>query len=274
LTRSAARAETLAEILDLERLEADLFRGVNVVTARKAPALFGGQVAAQALMAAGSTVPDDRHPHSLHGYFLRPGLADHPVVFRVARDRDGRSFSARHVAAVQHGEVIFSMLASFHVGGDGGVLDAVGEAEVPGPEACEPVVTGLPLEVRHVTRHEVVDGRRLTSDCMWVRAAGPLPEVPLVHWCALAFASDLGTGFGRVADPGLGDPGPSLDHALWFHEPIAADAWVLLRLWPAKAVAGRGLYRGAMRDVDGRLGVVLAQEHLLRPSVVPGAEGG
>jgi acyl-CoA thioesterase II len=258
------RAEDLATVLDLERLDRDLFRGINIKTAR--PALFGGQVAAQALMAAGKTVPDDRLPHSLHGYFLRPGLTDRPVILQVARDRDGRSFSARHVAAMQDGEVIFSMLASFHVDGGEGVLDEVSGVPVPEPDECDPFATDLLLEMRQVTRTEVVDGRQLFSDCLWIRPTNPLPDDRLTHACALTYMSDLGTGFGRVSSDVLGTGGPSLDHALWFHEPIPADDWVLLRMWPSKAISSRGVYHGAMRDHDGRLGVLLAQEHLLRPS--------
>jgi acyl-CoA thioesterase-2 len=262
----AACAGDLAAVLDLERLDRDLFRGVNAITARERPALFGGQVAAQALMAAGLTVPEGRLPHSLHGYFLRPGLTDRPVILQVARDRDGRSFSARHVAAVQDGEVIFSMLASFHAGQEAGRLDQVDRRDVPPPEVCEPLENGLLLEIRQVTRTEVVDGRQLYSDCLWVRPTGSLPADPLTHAGALTYMSDLGTGFGRVADAMLGTGGPSLDHALWFHEPIPADQWVLLHMWPAKAISARGVYHGAMRDADGHLGVLVAQEHLLRPS--------
>jgi acyl-CoA thioesterase-2 len=257
-------AKNLASVLHLERIDRDFFRGINAATER--PALFGGQVAAQALMAAGQTVPEDRLPHSLHGYFLRPGLTDRPVVLQVARDRDGRSFSARRVVAVQDGEVIFSMLASFHVGENSGVLDEVDDMSVPDPETCEAFPNGLLLEMRPVTKTEIVDGRQLYSDSLWIRPSDPLPADPLTNACALTYMSDLGTGFGRVGREDLGTGGPSLDHALWFHEPIAADDWVLLHMWPSKAISARGVYHGSMRDRDGRLGVLVAQEHLLRPS--------
>ncbi|HEX4865130.1 MAG TPA: acyl-CoA thioesterase domain-containing protein, partial [Acidimicrobiales bacterium] len=112
-------ADDLNALFDLERLDADLFRGVNEKTASARPALFGGQVAGQALRAAALTVPDGRMPHSLHGYFLRPGRWQHPVILKVDRDRDGKSFSARHVSAVQEGQVIFSALASFHIAESG-----------------------------------------------------------------------------------------------------------------------------------------------------------
>jgi acyl-CoA thioesterase-2 len=232
--------------------------------ARDRPSLFGGQVAAQALMAAGLTVPDALYPHSLHGYFLRPGQTDRPVILQVNRDRDGRSFSARHVAAVQDGEVIFSMLASFHLGDGASVFDEVDQLDVRAPEESTPVSSDSLLEIRHVTLNEVVDGHQRYSDCMWIRAAHLLPDDRLTQACALTYLSDLGTGFGQVLSEVMGTGGPSLDHALWFHEPIRADEWVLLRLWPAKAIAARGVYHGALRDQSGRLGGMLAQEHLLR----------
>jgi acyl-CoA thioesterase-2 len=258
----AIPAQSLAEVLDLEQLDRDLFRGVRSMMIPGRPSLFGGQVAAQALMAAGLTVPEDRRPHSLHGYFLRPGIVEAPVVLQVARDRDGRSFSARHVAAVQDGEVIFSMLASFHTGGDGAVLDDVVQVEVPPPEECAVWPTPMHLDMAMVTQHEVVEGEQKYSDTFWVRAAHPLPPDPLTHACGLAFVSDLGTGFGRIQGDDLGYGGPSIDHALWFHEPIPADDWVLVHLWPGKAIARRGVYHGSLRDRSGRLGATLAQEHL------------
>jgi acyl-CoA thioesterase II len=265
-------AEDLATTLELEQLDRDLFRGVNTVMAKERSSLFGGQVCAQALMAAALTVAPDRQPHSLHGYFLRPGQIDKPVLLHVDRDRDGKSFSARHVAAVQDGEVIFSMLASFHGGGAESRFDDVGPGpsgsgggdDAPPPEDCPAYRTDRLLEIRQVTLTEVLDGQQLYSDSLWIRAAHPLPDDRLVQACALAYTSDLGTGFGRVQLPGVGRGGPSIDHALWFHEPIRADDWVLLQLWPWKATPGRGLYRGALRDRDHRLGATVAQEHLLR----------
>jgi len=257
-------AEDLATTLELERLDRDLFRGVNTVMAKERSSLFGGQVCAQALMAAGLTVAPDRLPHSLHGYFLRPGQIDRPVVLHVDRDRDGNAFSARPVAAVQDGEVIFSMLASFHGGEAESRFDDVGEAAAPPPEDCPAYRADRLLEIRQVSLTEVVNGQQLYSDSLWIRAAHPLSDDRLVQACALAYLSDLGTGFGRVQIPGVGRGGPSIDHALWFHEPIRADEWVLLQLWPWKATPGRGLYRGALRDRDHRLGGTIAQEHLLR----------
>ena len=153
-------ATDLAATLTLEALDRDLFRGVNTVAAKIRPSLFGGQVCAQALRAAGHTVPEGRLPHSLHGYFLRPGRIDLPVVLRVDRDRDGRSFSARHVAALQDGEVIFSMLASFSTGAAEHRYEDVGPLDAPPPEACAPYGNDELLELRQITMTEVVDGRR------------------------------------------------------------------------------------------------------------------
>ena len=212
---------TLAELLELERLDRDLFRGENEPGARERLALYGGQVAAQALRAAGATVADDRLPHSFHGYFLRPGRVDRPVIFEVDRDRDGGSFSARHVRAVQEGEVIFSMLASFHTHRDSPALDEVATHDAPDPETlpARPTVASL-IDVREVTPTRIVGRRMRHSDRLWVRASAPLPDDPLVHTCALAYASDLGTGFGQVDLPGLPTGGPSIDHAVWFHAPL------------------------------------------------------
>ena len=126
-------AEDLPALLTLERVDRDLFRGRNANYGPR-QTLYGGQVAAQCLLAAAATVEPDRLPHSLHGYFLRPGRSDLPVVLEVDRDRDGRSFSARHVIAVQEGEVIFSMITSFHVESDGGVFDDAPRRAAPEPE--------------------------------------------------------------------------------------------------------------------------------------------
>ncbi|MEI8002002.1 MAG: acyl-CoA thioesterase domain-containing protein [Actinomycetes bacterium] len=263
-------APDLASALDLERLDLDLFRARNTESARERPALYGGQVCAQALMAASLTVGEDRLPHSLHGYFLRPGLVDRPVVLRVDRDRDGRSFSARHVAAVQDGEVIFSMLASFQTGADPAVFaDVVAPDEpithVPGPDDCGEFGNDVVLDLRQVTMTEVVDGRQLYTDTLWVRSAAPLPDDPVVQACALAYVSDLGTGFGRVVLPTRGNGGPSIDHGFWFHAPVRVDDWLLMELVPWKATLGRGTYRGTIRSRAGSVAGVIAQEHILHP---------
>ncbi len=263
-TEGDAPAVGLAALLDLEALDRDLFRGQNEKGAGARMSLYGGQVAAQALRAAGSTVPEERLPHSLHGYFLRPGRVDRPVLLHVDRDRDGGSFSARHERAVQDGEVIFSMVASFHAREDSAAFDAVPTRGGPDPST----LTGRPspflVDVREVTPTRIGNGQVRHSDSLWVRASTALPDDPLTHACAVAYVSDLGSGFGQVEVPGLPAGGPSIDHSLWFHEPIRADDWMLLELWPLKASGSRGVYGGSLRSEDGRLGVLLTQEMLLR----------
>ncbi|HVM65923.1 MAG TPA: acyl-CoA thioesterase domain-containing protein [Acidimicrobiales bacterium] len=266
---SYAIVEDLASVLDLEQIDRNLYRGVHGVDARARASLYGGQVAAQALRAAGLTVPEDRHPHSLHGYFLRPGRIDRPVILHVDRDRDGRSFSARHVAAVQDGEVIFSMLASFHVDEPSAELDAVARAE-PVPDVGGAAAFGgqarpvLLLEVREVEPPAAPGDDGIAPDRLWVRAAHPLPKDRLVQACAVAYISDVGSGFRQVRRPGLPAGGPSIDHAVWFHAPVEADQWLLLELQPAKAAGARGVYVGSLRDATGRLAALIAQEMLLR----------
>ena len=259
----------LSSLLELEVLDRDLFRASNEPGASNRLSLFGGQVAAQALRAAGLTVPADRVPHSLHGYFLRRGRVDLPVILRVDRDRDGGSFSARHVRAVQDGEVIFSMVASFHAPEEGVPYDSVPTRGGGDPEELPIRPSALLVEVREVTPTRIGGGEVRHSDRLWVRAAADLPDDALVHACAVAYVSDLGSGFGQVEVEGLPAGGPSIDHSIWFHAPIRADDWMLLELWPLKAASARGVYHGSLRSRDGVLGAVFAQEMLLRHSVLP-----
>ncbi len=255
-------ADDLISLLTLERVDRDLFRGRNANFGPRRT-LYGGQVAAQCLIAAAATVADGRLPHSLHGYFLRAGRSDLPVILEVDRDRDGRSFSARHVVAMQEGEVIFSMLTSFQTEGDAGLFDAAPRREVAAPETLRRGGWNPLLEVREVTPTDFLKG--VFTDCVWVRSLTPLPDDPLLHRAALTYLSDVGTGFGQQ-DPALvGRGGPSIDHAVWFQENIRADDWVLVDLRPVKARSARGCYEGSLRDRDGRLGATLYQEHLLLP---------
>jgi acyl-CoA thioesterase-2 len=257
----------MGAMLDLDRVDRDIFRGVNTAGAEVRHALYGGQVAAQALRAAALTVPEDRFPHSFHGYFLRPGRLDLPVVLCVDRDRDGRSFSARHVTAMQDGEVIFSMIASFHRDEAGGALDRLPHDAVAPPDGGSRSDWAGLLEIAEVTTTDLHDERPRHTDKLWVRVAQPLPADRTLQACALAYVSDLGSGFGQVADETLPPGGPSIDHALWIHDPIRLDDWVLLEMWPDKAGGGRGVYHGTVRDRAGNLGAMLAQEMLLRPPV-------
>jgi acyl-CoA thioesterase II len=255
--------DDVASMLELEEVDRNLYRARNGATSKQRLSLYGGQVAAQALMAAALTVESGRLPHSLHGYFLRPGQIDRPVILSVDPDRDGRSFSARHVAAVQDGKVIFSMLASFHHGKPANVLDQAPIKSVAPPAECRDFSFDPAVEVREVTHTAVVDGRQLFTDCLWARTASAVPDDPLIQCCALVYLSDLGSGFGQMG-PEVGTGGSSIDHAIWFHEQIRADDWVLLDMRPRTATGIRGLYEASMRDQNGRLAAVVAQENLLR----------
>jgi acyl-CoA thioesterase-2 len=255
-------AEDLLSLLTLERVDRDLFRARNASDGPR-QTLYGGQVAAQCLLAAAATVEAERLPHSLHGYFLRAGRTDLPIVIRVDRDRDGRSFSARHTVALQEGEVIFSMVASFHIERQGEIFDDAPRRAVPEPEETTKGGWNPLLEVREVTPTDFVSG--VFTDCVWVRSAVGFDQNPLMHRAALTYLSDLGTGFGQQ-DPNLiGRGGPSIDHSMWFQQTIRADDWVLVDLRPVKAIAGRGAYHGSLRDRWGTLGATIYQEHLMLP---------
>jgi acyl-CoA thioesterase-2 len=253
---------SLTELLDLEALDRDLFRGFNVGDDRQR--LFGGQVAAQALRAAGHTVADDRVPHSFHGYFLRAGRPDRAVLLHVDRDRDGGTFSARHVRAVQEGEVIFSMLASFAPPRPGGEFEALPQSEHRPPEDGDRVGHALLLDIVEMSPLSIVGNRVQHPDTMWIRVGEPLPDDRLLRACAVAYVSDLGTGFGQVDAEGIGTGGPSIDHAMWFRRDVDPSDWLLLDLRPGAAAGGLGVYTGTIRDRDGRLAALLAQEMLLR----------
>ena len=252
----------LVTLLDLEQLDRDLFRGRNGDHGEPRVSLYGGQVAAQALRAASRTVDPERMPHSLHGYFLRPGQPDHPVVFAVDRDRDGGSFSARHVRAIQHGEVIFSMLASFKIPETAATFESPPWRDVPPPEELETKGWDALVEIREVTRREF-HGHAVT-DCMWCRVPTPLPDDRVLHACVLTYLSDYGGGFVLLDVPNLPIGGPSIDHVLWFHEPVRTDDWILVDLRPERASDARGTYMGTLRTRDGTLAAVVGQECLLR----------
>jgi acyl-CoA thioesterase II len=262
-------ADDLRSLLTLERVDRDLFRGRNANYGPRR-SLYGGQVAAQCLLAAAATVDPERLPHSLHGYFLRAGRSDLPVILEVDRDRDGRSFSARHVNAVQEGEVIFSMVTSFHEerGIDGHDFDDAPWREAPEPETAPPKPWSTLLDVHEVTPTDFLRG--VFSDCVWVRSTTALGDDPLVHRAGLAFLSDLGTGFGQQDRALVGRGGPSIDHSMWFQQDVRADDWVLVDLRPVKARSARGSYHGSLRDRHGGLGATVYQEQLLLPGSMAG----
>jgi acyl-CoA thioesterase-2 len=250
--------------------------------------VFGGQVAAQALVAAGRTVDPERRVHSLHGYFVRPGDPTEPIVYEVENIRDGHSFSVRRSVALQRDKPIFFMSASFHRDEEG--LDHQGTAplSVPRPDevptmddrlARYPDRLGIwqliprPIDVRYVGEPGWVRPGDRPPDPhqrVWMRFDGKLPDDPLLHACALTYASDLTlldavlSMHGEVWGPG-GFVGASLDHALWLHRPFRADEWFLYDCWSPSASGGRGLATGRMFTVDGRHIASAVQEGLLRP---------
>jgi acyl-CoA thioesterase II len=252
----------LPEILSLERIEDNLFR--TVVVSDEPAGLYGGQVAAQALRAAAATVAGDRHPHSLHGYFLSRGDASRRVLLTVRRDRDGRSYSNRRVIAVQNGVVIFNMVASFHIPEDGLDYQAHELPEVSAPQDLpdSQIATRLRGVDMRVPEQPRRDQQRPSR--VWLRARHRLADDTL-QACALTYVSDMFSGLSAV--PGGTDVGrlTSIDHAVWIYRKVAVDDWVLMDLHPESASGGRGMYTGQIFSRDGTLAAGLAQESLFRP---------
>lgn len=251
---------TLHAVLELEEIDRDLYRA-GFLTDEAIP-LYGGQVAAQGLLAAGLTVDAGRAPHSLHGYFLRPGDARRPTVLRVHRDRDGRSYSGRRVEALQDGEVIFSMAASFHVAEEGADVQAERAPDTLPPGEAEPI---------HLPRMLSMEGRRVPHPGnegvwptrFWARSTVPLGDEPLLNACVLTYLSDISSGLTSLADAD-NVPGSSLDHAVWFHRPARLDEWVLMELLARTVAGGRGWYTGTIFDPAGAAVASITQESLFR----------
>lgn len=276
----------LIELLSLERLEDNLFRGQSRDIGTKY--VFGGQVLGQALSAAQQTMAQPRDAHSLHAYFLRAGDIEAPIVYHVDRTRDGGSFSVRRVTAIQHGQVIFFCAASFHEHEDGGEHQ-LSMPEVPMPEDIEPtpalapeVFEKLPTKVqrwlsrmgpfefRHVyPRDELKPPKRPPFQQVWFRLSQRVGDAPELHRALLAYASDFHL-LGTTTFPhGISYYQPnvqmaSLDHALWFHRPFRADEWLLYSLDSPTAQGGRGLARGLVYDRNGHLVASAVQEGLIR----------
>ena len=270
----------LVALLDLERLERDLFRGVS--PPQSPTRVFGGQVAGQALVAAGRTVDADRAVHSLHAYFVRPGDPRVPIVYDVERVRDGRSFTTRRVRAVQHGEVIFALSASFQLDQAGPAHTDPAPVGVPDPDGlpglgewlrdARTFLSGLPrpLDLRFVEPPFWSPRRGPATDepvRVWMRADGRLPDHPLLHVCLLTYASDL-TLLGSVLARHplhLGQVGlASLDHAMWFHHAFRADEWLLYACRSPTASGARGLATGRFFTRDGVLVATAVQEGMVR----------
>jgi acyl-CoA thioesterase-2 len=277
----------LVELLDLERIEVHIFRGRS--PDENLQRVFGGQVAGQALVAAGRTVPPDRPVHSLHAYFIRPGDPDLPIVYTVDRIRDGRSFTTRRVVAVQNGRAIFALSASFQVAETGPEYQSL-MPEAPDPETV-PVwqerlkeygdqvparwLRPRPVEVRYVGdppwQAQAAGGPREPRTMVWLRASETLPDDPLLHVCAVTYASDLTLLDAVLLGSGLAwdehsVTGASLDHAMWFHGPFRADDWLLYLQESPAASGARGLARGQVFRRDGRLVASVVQEGLIRVS--------
>lgn len=272
-------ADLLATILDLEVLDADLFRGRSPQTERQR--VFGGQVAGQAVVAAGRTVGQDRRLHSLHAYFLRPGDPHRPIIYAVDRIRDGGSFTTRRVVATQRGEAIFHLSASFHIQ-ESGLDHALPMPDAPDPEALPPshpdhaghdpialdIAAHSAIDLRYATARPLQPGGRPMHQQVWFRVTDPLPEDPLMHVCAVAYASDLTLLVSSLLPHGRRPAElqmASLDHAMWFHRTFRADAWLLYDMLSPSAHGARGMAMGSIYTHAGDLAVSVVQEGLMRP---------
>jgi acyl-CoA thioesterase II len=287
-------ARVLAELLDvlsLEAIETNVFRGSSPKD--RWQRVFGGQVLGQALVAAQRTV-NDRVCHSLHAYFLRGGDPKVPILYEVDRSRDGHTFTARRVVAIQHGRPIFTMSASFQIPEEG-LEHQITMPEVPMPETLkterewrQELVPSMPeetrawflrprpIEIRPVSpANRFAPGAHRPEQIVWVRALGSLGAAEhALHQCILAYASDmtildtslLPHGF-TLFSPGL--QLASLDHAMWFHRPFRADEWLLYVQESPTSSGGRGFNRGTIFRRDGTLVASVAQEGLIRRRTAP-----
>ncbi|MDG3016634.1 acyl-CoA thioesterase II [Speluncibacter jeojiensis] len=267
---------SIEEILELEQLERDIFRGAVVET--MLTRTFGGQVAGQALVSAVRTVEPEFRVHSLHGYFLRPGNPTIPTVFLVDRVKEGRSFHARRVNGVQNGETIFSMSASFHHVGEVGVEHQDTMPPAPAPEELPDPTLGADekamwfgrewakWDVRIVPDDQTQRIRGLAAQQrVWFRYREPLPDDQVFHICTLAYMSDMTLlSAAKVPHRGAITQNASLDHALWFLRPFRADDWLLYDQTSPSAEFGRALTQGRIYDRAGRMVAAVVQEGLMR----------
>lgn len=278
--------DELVKLLALERLEHNLFRGQSQDLGWGL--VFGGQVLGQALSAAVQTVPVDRSVHSLHGYFLRPGLASKSIIYDVDRIRDGKSFTTRRVVAIQDGKVIFNLSASFQVVEEGFEHQAE-IPECPGPDGIrndaqrwvekldkipksfhDRVLAERPIEIRAVDPVDMLSPEvKPPEHKVWVRADGALPEEQSLHCALLAYCSDFSFMTTALRPHGATWLDPkmqvaSIDHAMWFHRPFRMDEWLLHSIDSPSASGSRGLVRGSFFTKDGVLVASTAQEGLIR----------
>ena len=271
----------LVNLLDVETIEVNTYRGQHPAEERQRT--FGGQVAAQALMAAGRTI-DRGRVHSLHSYFLRPGDPKIPILYEVDRIRDGRSFSTRRVVAIQHGRAIYNMQASFHTDEESwehqfempaapdpeSLLSLYEHAQLSDARNDEWFSRPHPIDQRYIGALPWSPERSLEPrQQIWIRADGTLPDDPLLHACVITYASDMSL-FDTILAPHelrWDDPtfmGASLDHCMWFHRPARADEWLLYDTDSPIAHGGRGLARGFLFTRSGQLAVSMVQEGLTR----------
>lgn len=278
--------DDLVSLLALEKIEENLFRGGSQDLGFKQ--LFGGQVLGQALSAASQTVGEERHVHSLHGYFLRPGDATLPIVYQVDPLRDGGSFTTRRVQAIQKGKPIFTLICSFQ-GDEEGYSHQAQMPAVRGPEDLlnetelsrkyqhlihesvrDKVLLDKPIEIRPVERFNPFNPSPAEPvRHMWFRADGNLPDDPQVHRYLLAYASDfhlLGTAMlpHAISSWSQDMQVASLDHSVWYHRPLRMDDWLLYAMDSPSASGSRGLSRGNIFNRDGELVASVMQESLMR----------
>ncbi|MCW2527583.1 MAG: tesB [Pseudonocardiales bacterium] len=283
----AATVQELLDLLNLEYIDTDLYRGAQPRILR--PRVFGGQVLAQALAAAYDTVPDERNVHSVHAYFILPGDSQRPVVYDVERLRDGGSFTTRRTAARQNGRPIFYLTSSFQTEQAGPDHQDVSPRTALEPEAYPPIAELLDGTDResHRDKDEFgaidvrvvgfgpdgdLDGGNYPSvSRVWMRVAGALPDDRKIHHCALAYLSDMTLLTASLVVHDLHYKNDevqqaSLDHAIWFHRPFRADDWLLYDHVSPSASGARGLSLGRIFDQKGHLVATVAQEGLLRPT--------
>jgi acyl-CoA thioesterase-2 len=279
--------QSVLKTLELEPLEQNLFRGLSPQVGWQR--VFGGQVIGQALVAATRTVENGAPAHSLHGYFLRPGDPARPIIYQVERYRDGKSYTARRVVAIQHGRPIFTMAASFHFP-ESAFDHQVGMPKVPMPDELpaekdllKQFADQMPENMkRYFTRERPIELRptdpmhylkpeagRAALQNVWIRAADRLPDDEAIHQCVLAYASDMTLLDTALVPHGrnLFDAGlqmASLDHALWFHRKFRADEWLLYAQDSPSSFGGRGFTRGSIFTMDERLVASVAQEGMIR----------
>lgn len=279
----------LLHLMDLERLEVDMFRGQSPENETN-QRVFGGQVISQALVAAYRTVDlETRSCHSLHAYFIRPGDPSIPIIYEVDRSRDGGSFTTRRVVAIQHGKQIFSLAASFHKQEESWHHQH-DMPEAPGPEGLpsraeryaklatqlsesksKQLLQPSPIEVREIAPIDPLNPEKVSDvHQLWFRVARPIDESPWLHHCLMAYASDmalLGTGNRRhgVTWHTNNVMMASLDHAMWFHAPTNFDEWHLYSMDSPQSGGARSFNRGSIYNQGGKLIASVAQEGLMRP---------